>query len=193
MEKKQRNILIAVVAGVCILGICVITGGIFLTNILMKNMNNITGTLYESYLDNFQADNNDLQERATITGLDQPYEHNGLKITATNVEVAASPDSSDQIIVGVRWIFENVSEEKRYVNDVNATAYINDIPVERTSNVFNLTEELFYGKLLPGKRTVGYYCVEVSRGAKQIELNYCDTSISKVDVTFILDIPPVEE
>ena len=184
MEKKQRNILIAVVAGACVLIICVIVGRILLvggmTGVLM-NMAGING-------ENFGS-----TQETKITELNQPYENNGLKITAMDVKAIDFSDADNQVIVGIKLEFENVSKKDRYINGLHVTAYVDGISALESVDSISPEENIVYGDLAPGRRTAGYYCVKAPKDAKQIELNYKDDTFSKVNVTFVFDIPPVEE
>ena len=166
MEKSQRN-------GVIIMSvICFVVILVF---------------LIPKMLNGFQKD------PTVISDLNQPYEHNGLRITATDIKSINVLDSDNQIYIGVKWEFENISNDDRYVNHTEATAYVDDVAVSEELNWISPEENIEMGKLAPGKRTVGYYCVKAPKDAKQIELNYKDDTFSKVNVTFVFDIPPVEE
>ena len=165
MEKKQRDILIAVVTGACVLVICVIVGRILL-------IGGIIGSTQET----------------KITELNQPYEHNGLKITATTIRTIKDP-SRGKVVVAVRLVFENLSQKSHHLSSTNATAYIDNVLADTAYGYFDSESDL-YGDLLPGKSASNYFCVESHTGAKQIELNYNDSFFSKANVTFVLDIPP---
>ena len=165
MEKKQRDILIAVVAGACVLVICVIVGRMLL-------IGGIIGSTQET----------------KITELNQPYEHNGLKITATTIR-NIKDSSQGKVVVAVRLVFENLSQKSYHLSSTNATAYIDNVLADTAYGYFD-SESNLYGDLLPGKSASNYFCVESHTGAKQIELNYNDSFSSKANVTFVLDIPP---
>lgn len=171
MDKKQKNI-VAIICFILILAaFCVIS----------------------PMLKNFWG-NGFPKEATVITELNQPYENDGVRITATDVKSINFPDSDSQIIVGIKWKFENISNENCWINvGSKATAYVDDIAVSNVYNRINPEENVASGELAVGKQTVGYYCVKAPKSAKQIELNYKDDYDFKANVTFVFDIPPVEE
>ena len=187
MEKKQRDILIAVVAGVCVLIICVIVGRILLVGGIvggihgtLMNMIGIDGGIFGS------------AEETKITELNQPYEHNGLKITATDIAAMVDSHSDDKKIIAVKLKVENVSNAKGYVSAGIIKTYVDDTAVTQTFTS-EFKEKLEYGKLSLGKYTEGYYCVEAPKDTKQFELRYYEEyNNPDVNVTFVFDIPPVE-
>ena len=130
-------------------------------------------------------------EETKITELNQPYEHNGLKITATDIEAVVDSYSEDKMIIAVKLKVENVSNAKGYVSAGIIETYVDDMAVTQTFTS-EFKEKLEYGKLSLGKYTEGYYCVEEPKGAQKIELNYNDDYWCNVNVTFVLEVPPVE-
>ena len=165
VEKKERTVFIIIL---CVIGVVAMLG------------------IFSPTLKNFW------EKPTVITELNQPYENDGVRITATDIKSINSPDSDSQIIVGIKWKFENISNGDRYVNHTQATAYVDDVAVSEELNQISPEESIEVGNLAPGKRTVGYYCVKAPKDAKQIELNYKDDYGFKVNVTFVFDIPPVE-
>ena len=197
MEKKQRDILIAVVAGACVLIICVIVGRILLVG-------GIVGGIHGTLMNMIGIDGGILgsTEETKITELNQPYEHNGLKIAATDIETmvdsyTAMVDSysEDKMIIAVKLVIENVSSSKKYVDGIMAlNAYVDDVAAPKAYSYDSPFDDfLGFQELLPGKRAEGYYCVEAPKGAQKIELNYKDDFFCNVNVTFVLEVPPVEE
>ena len=172
MEKSQQKVNIVV----CIILAVTAFGTLF----LMFNQN---------FMQNFMN-----SEPTVITELNQPYENDGVRITATDVKSINFPDSDSQIIVGIKWKFENISNENCWINvGSKATAYVDDIAVSNVYNRINPEENVASGELAVGKQTVGYYCVKAPKDAKRIELNYKDDYDFNANVTFVFDIPPVEE
>ena len=165
MEKKQRKITIA---AYIILGVAAL-GTLFL---MLKN----------------NAMNSSIKEPTVITELNQPYEGGGLRITVTDIQAVNDPVASDKIIIEVYWVFENISNKERSVSDTDATVYANDVSAPKS-----FYQQGIRNGDLAGKRTEGYYCAKVPRGAKQFELRYYEKYIDAgVNVTFVFDVPPVE-
>ena len=174
MNSKQRNILIVgcIVAGIILFSVAV-----------------SLGIIAYQYI----SQNSFSKQDTVIAELNQPYEHNGIKVTATYIESAVNPYamSNNQSVIGVKFVFENVSKEEYMVNSACMKAYVD--AVLATQCLYATPDNLVIGNIMPGKRIEGYYCVEATKDAKKIELNYNDDYEGKVNVTFVFDIPPVEE
>ena len=167
MGKKQRNIIIVVVS---VLGVLMIAS---LFPFLFQMVKNFAGN-----------------EPTIITELNQPYEGGGLRITVTDIQAVKHPEESDKINIEVYWVFENISNKEHRVSDSQAKAYVDDISVPRTYYQQGIEND----NLAAGKRTEGYYCVEAPKDTKQFELRYYEEyNNPDVNVTFVFDIPPVEE
>ncbi len=183
MEKKQRNILIAVISGTCVLAIFIMVGRFFL----------IGGALQEILGGTFTFAAN---KETVITELNQPYQGNNIRIIATDIKSINTSSSNEQIIIGVKLVVENTSDKEEYLGPSLITAYVDDTTTQRiSSGDFDKDGEGLFGEIAPGKRMTGYYCVNASKNARQIELQISESYFftNKQKVVFIFDIPPVEE
>ena len=171
MGKKQRNIIIVVVS---VLGVLMIAS---LFPFLFQMVKNFAGN-----------------EPTIITELNQPYEGGGLRITVTDIHAVKHPEASDKINIEVYWVFENISNKEKYVNDARAKAYVDDISAPSSYSLEHYRQGIENDNLAAGKRTEGYYCVEAPKDARQFELRYYEEySAFGVNVAFVFGIPPVEE
>ena len=133
-----------------------------------------------------------LMPSKTITELNQPYNGSVLKITATEIKAVESPSgTNDEIIIGVKFVVENVSRKEWQQTRQGMTAYVDDVAQPQKYDTKHFSDSL-EGRIAPGKFTIGYYCVQASKNAKLIEIHFDEVSNKKTAI-FILDIPSIEQ
>ena len=131
----------------------------------------------------------------TITELNESYHGSILKITATDLKALPNPDNADEILVGIKFKYENVSKNDSFlIWGSNIEGYIDDVAVGHWGeHYFNEPEVGLIGtKLSPGKQTAGYYCLRASKDAKNIEVRITEKYNQKY-VSFVFKIPELEE
>ena len=137
---------------------------------------------------------NKVAESEAITELNSPNEDAVLKITATDIKTVRDEDG-DGIIVGVRFVVENVFNEDYYLSGRMQSAYVDDIAADKSYKyrLFDDSETTLGGRIAPGKRSEGYWCVEAPKDAEVVEFRFRTDYSSATYLVFIFDIPPAEE
>ena len=129
-----------------------------------------------------------------IKELNTPYNGSVLKITATEIKAIPKPSESDRIIIGVRFIVENISNEDFYLSGKIMSTYVDDVTTDETGSAyFDKPGESFGGHIASGKRTEGYRCVDVSKDAKFVEFYFRETYSPTKTAVFIFEVPSVEQ
>lgn len=128
-------------------------------------------------------------------GLNETAAFKDLKITVNEIKTSQGSEynkpAEGKIFVGVKITIENISNEEQPISSLLLfDAYADDVKCEYsvTANMaFN--EGTLDGNLSPGKKMVGYYAVEVSKGAKKLDLEVKSDWLSSAKARFELDIP----
>ncbi|MCL2718970.1 MAG: hypothetical protein FWE14_09360 [Lachnospiraceae bacterium] len=131
-----------------------------------------------------------------IIGLNQTYEGHGLKITAIGIRAIPTLEigryqTDYEIVIGINLLVENTSNKMVHFG-TDISVYINDF--EAPHAYFGYFDEGgLIGSIMPGRKAAGYYPVYALKNTNQIEL-VIEVSYSPARyVTFILDVPPIEE
>ena len=131
-------------------------------------------------------------EPVIITELNQSYNGSILKITATDIK-AIHDSGTDNIIVGVKFIVENVSNNDFYLSGKNTSAYVDDVTTsENGGYLFDASGKELGGNIAPGKRSEGYRSVCCSRNAKVVEFSFEESYNLSQNVFFAFDLSAIE-
>ena len=130
----------------------------------------------------------------TVTALDEPCESALLKVTATDIKTILHPVRPDALVIGVHFVVENVGEDSFYLSGKDIAAYADDVSVNESSYAYKFkdTQASLFGDLVPGKRSQGYYCIDIPKEAQTIEIHFQDLYGDSIAI-FRLPVPPVED
>ncbi len=128
-----------------------------------------------------------------ITELNQTYEGSILKITATDIKAVQSVYSSDEIVIGVQFTVENVSNEEVLLTTSSIQAFYDDFVADSASEDFLADDFGVSVEIPPGKRAIRAYYLKAPKDVSAIELRFPEGYLSKQYATFIFDVPPVDE
>ena len=126
-----------------------------------------------------------------ITKLDETFEGKYLKITATNIITYPSYDSSgSDLIVGVRFIIQNISDEDYSFNAKNISAHVDNVSAQ-FSTLYPLanSNESLWGVIMPEGYAKGYCYVNAPKGAKTVQIRITDDYFKRTFASFVFDIP----
>ena len=120
----------------------------------------------------------------TITKLNETYEGSTAKVTATEIKTK-SVTSTDEILIGVKFKIENISNKdlSHFTSAINA--YVDDAYAERKVRD-DFGDDLYGAIIAPGKYLSGYHYVTAPANAKFIELHFDENGDSAI---FAFDIP----
>ena len=140
--------------------------------------------------------------KTTITELNKIFKNSKMKITATDIKavknesgVSDELSGSKDIIIGVEFLVENISIEEFYfgTKSMPIQAYIGDFEAEQAiSGTFGSVADLM-GKIVPGKKLIGYYSAYAPKDTEKIEIHIRTEYLPDKYAVFILDVPSVDE
>ncbi len=133
-----------------------------------------------------------------ITELNKTYEGD-LIITATDIKAITVAEDDDVVLVGVRFVVKNNSDEVHSVTAREVTTYIDDVPAQSSIDTYTQYLEKYFNKesetlhvanLHPDKKTMGYEVVVAKKTSEKIEVFFSLPDYNE-RVSFIFDIPDV--
>ena len=133
-----------------------------------------------------------------ITELNSPYYGIDVKITATEIKTIIHPSKDNRVIVGVRFIVENISDGNYHFRARGNTSFVDSVitsDVAKTS-LFSESgepENLQGGELTSGKSSIGYRCVEASIDSNSVEFRFEVNYSQNEYISFVFEIPLITE
>ncbi len=126
-------------------------------------------------------------------GLNEAASFKNLKITAIEMSESEGDEfftpEEGNVFVGVKFEIENISEETQAISSLLLfDAYVNDVKCD-----YSLSANCIFdggtldGSLVPGKKLVGWYAVEVPRDWKLLELEVKPTWLSNSSAKFVFE------
>jgi hypothetical protein len=98
--------------------------------------------------------------------------------------------SEGNIFVAVKLNIENTSSEDQRMSTILLfDAYADGVKLEYSFGAGSGLEGTLEGNVSPGRRLVGYYGVEVSQNAQELELEVKSSWLSSGKAVFVFDIP----
>ena len=136
-----------------------------------------------------------------ITELNVTYEGESLKITATDItatDIFLSEHMDTLIMVGVKFVIENISNSDYYVKDGETVEALIDNTIESIFmlNPLNLlssenNEYLLEKAIAPGTRSEGYCSIFTYKETQTVNFRFLDGYDSNDYIYFTFDIPPI--
>jgi hypothetical protein len=94
------------------------------------------------------------------------------------------------IFVAVKFTIENTSDEDQHLSTILLfDAYADGIKLEFSFGAASDLEGTLDGSLSPGRKMVGYYGVEVSQNAEELELEVKSSWLGSGKAVFVFDVP----
>ena len=124
-------------------------------------------------------------DKEEVFGIKETAVFDNLKITALEVKESKGTDffnpESGNVFVGINFEIENISDEEENISSLLMfDAYANDIKCDYSiSAACAFDEGTLDGSVLPGKKLVGWYALEVPENWTDIELAVKSDWLSK--------------
>ena len=127
-----------------------------------------------------------------VFGLNETAVFDNLKFTATEIKESKGVEyytpAEGNVFVGVKFTIENISEEQTVSTLLSFEGYADDVKCSYSFNAaMAFNEGTVDGNILPGKKLVGWYALEVPETWSTIELQVKNDLLSSVSAKFIFE------
>lgn len=139
-------------------------------------------------------ENKETESQKVTFGLNETAVFENLKFTATELKESNGGDTffipdSGNVFVGIKFIVENISEEEQSVSSILLfDGYVDDIKCSYSISANCIFDEgTIDGTVVPGKKLIGWYALEVPEDWSTIELQVQQTWLSDNSATFVFE------